>query len=190
MRSLFQIFCLLMACAVHAVEIGKPAPNFTLKDSGGEIISLSDFRGKHVVLEWFNPDCVRVQRHYQQKTMRKLARQYMGRNVIWLAINSTYYMRKEDNVRWKDTNRLHYRLLGDFSGDVARLYQAKTTPHIYIINPTGILIYQGAIDNDLLGTKAMPFKYVQVVLDKSLQGKPIIPSKTKPYGCLVKYYPY
>ena len=173
--------------AVQAAGIGFPAPDFTLREAGGEEISLFDFRGKHVVLEWFNPDCVEVQRHYKRKTMRQLARSHRGQEVIWLAINSTHYMAPEENIRWKDINRLDYRLLGDFDGTVGKRYQAKMTPQLYIINPDGILIYNGAIDNDPKGEKNWPFNYVQAALKESLAGLPVSRPKTEPYGCLVKY---
>ncbi len=189
MFNLFYLFVLLMVWmpAVYAVRIGSPAPEFTLPEAGGEEISLFDFRGKHVVLEWFNPDCVDVQRHYKRKTMRKLALNHRGQEVIWLAINSTHYMTPEDNNRWKDINRLDYRLLGDFDGIVGKRFSAKMTPQMYIINPDGILIYNGAIDNDPKGEKNWPFNYVQAALNKSLVGLPINQPKTEPYGCLVKY---
>ncbi|HHB91853.1 MAG TPA: redoxin domain-containing protein [Thioploca sp.] len=167
--------------------LGKLAPNFTLIDSGGESISLRDFKGKHVVLEWFNPDCRRVQQHYQNNSMQKLLKKYSGKEVIWLAINSSYYMNQEDNKRWRDVNSLSYRLLGDFTGKVGKLYQARTTPQVYIINPIGILIYQGAFDDNPEGDKSEPINYVEMALDESLAGKPISKPEVEPYGCSVKY---
>ncbi|EDN68401.1 conserved hypothetical protein [Beggiatoa sp. PS] len=181
------ILWLVSIKTVYALTVGLPAPPFTLPDTGGEMISLSDFRGKHIVLEWFNPDCVRVQQHYQRQTMRQLALKYTGKEVIWLAINSTHYMTFEDNVRWKDVHWLHYRLLGDFKGEVGRRYQAEKTPQIYIINPKGILIYKGAIDSDSIGEKLKPFNYVEAALIESLAGKAVSIPETQPYGCLVKY---
>ena len=97
-------------------------------------------------------------------------------------------MTPEDNIRWKDINRLDYRFLGDFDGAVGKRYQAKMTPQMYIINPDGILIYNGAIDNDPTGEKNRPFiNYVGDALKKSLAGEPVNLSETEPYGCLVKY---
>lgn len=189
MPNLLLIMILLLAWTTpaHAIKIGFRAPPFTLPNTHGELISLSDFKGKHVVLEWFNPDCRTVQRHYQKKNMRQLALNYMGREVIWLAINSTYYMTQEDNKRWKDVNLLHYRLLNDSSGEVARLYQVQNTPQMYVINPSGILIYMGAIDNDPIGNQPQPFNYVQAALEDSLAGRSVTYPQTQPYGCLVKY---
>lgn len=172
---------------VYAINVGKLAPAFNLPNTVGENISLFDFRGKHVVLEWFNPDCVCVQRHYQQKTMQEIAKKYKGQEVIWLAVNSTYYMMTEDNLQWKETKSLSYRLLGDFSGQVARLYQAEKTPQIFIIDPDGILIYKGAIDNGLAPYQPRFFNYVQAALKESLANKLVTYSETKPYGCSIKY---
>ena len=189
MRNLFYLTFLLIVWTetVHAVKVGFPAPPFTLPNTTGELISLSDFKGKHVVLEWFNPDCVRVQGHYQQKTMRHLALDYMSQEVIWLAINSAHYMKQEDNIRWKEIYLLHYRLLSDFSGEVGELYQAETTPQMYVINPSGILIYKGAIDDNYQEDNPRPSNHVQVALEESLAGLPVTQSETEPYGCLVKY---
>ena len=172
---------------VYAVTVGKPAPIFSLLNTTGEAVSLFDFRGKHVVLEWFNPDCVCVQRHYQQKTMQNITSQYKGQEVIWLGINSTYYMTTEDNIRWKDTKGLHYRILSDFSGKIARLYQVETTPQMFVINPSGILVYKGAIDNGFPVEQSKFINYVQAALEESLAGKPISYQEAQPYGCLVKY---
>ena len=96
-------------------------------------------------------------------------------------------MNQEDNSRWKETNFLHYRVLGDFSGEVAKLYQVEKTPQIFIINPSGILIYKGAIDDNAQEDNPEPFNYVQAVLEESLAGQSISYPKTEPYGCLVNY---
>ncbi|MDM8557517.1 redoxin domain-containing protein [Candidatus Parabeggiatoa sp. HSG14] len=189
MRKLLYLIIFLMVWTpiVEAVRVDFLAPSFTLLDTRGAPISLSDFRGKHIVLEWFNPDCRIVQRHYQDKTMHWLASNYISQEVIWLAINSTYYMTQEDNIRWKDTKGLHYHLLGDFTGEVAKLYQAKRTPQMYVIDPRGILIYKGAIDDNSSENKQWILNYVQSALDESLADMPISHPKTEPYGCLVKY---
>lgn len=198
MRNLWYLFLLSVSVAHAEVEtvassvlpaniLGKLAPNFTLIDTGKERISLHDFKGKHVVLEWFNPDCRRVQQHYQNKSMQNLLKKYAGKEVIWLGINSSYYMGQDDNKRWKDINLLSYRLLGDFTGEVGRLYQVKTTPQMYVINPAGILIYQGAFDNNPEGDKAKSINYVEQALNESLANKTISKAETEPYGCLVKY---
>ncbi len=187
MHKLYLIF-LLIHPTVYAVSVGKLAPAFSLQNTVGETISLFDFRGKHVVLEWFNPDCVCVQRHSQRKTMLNLALHYSGMEVIWLAINSTFYMKTEDNIRWKDTNRLHYRILSDFSGKVAKLYQVEKTPQMFVINPAGFLIYKGAIDNGYpVFSQSKVFNYVRAALEESLAAQPVNHPETQPYGCWVKY---
>ncbi len=190
-KSLYLIIPVLILLignkAVYAVDIGVPAPNFTLQDTLRGPLSLSYLRGKYVVLEWFNPDCVRVQRHYQKKTMQTIAKQVS--NVRWLAINSTYYMNREDNIRWKDSYHASYLYLSDFSGEVAKLYQVTKTPEIYVIDPKGIVIYHGAIDNDPFGLKDQPFNYVRAALKESQAGKHVTHSETVPYGCFIKILP-
>ncbi len=199
MCNFFYLFLLTISLANAEVTItssiippipnmlGKLAPDFTLIDTGGESISLHDFKGKHIVLEWFNPDCRRVQQHYQNKSMQNLQKKYIGKEIIWLAINSSYYMNQEDNKRWRDVNSLSYRLLGDFTGEVGKLFHVKTTPQMYVINPSGILIYQGAFDNNPEGDKVEVINYIEIVLDESLANKDISKAETESYGCLVKY---
>ena len=185
-----RLFCLslllsLWSTSVYAVKVGHLAPDFTLFDTGKEAISLTDFRGKYVVLEWFNPHCRAVQQH--REIMRKLAHHYQWRGIIWLGINSTHYMTREDNLMWKETNQLNYRILDDFNGEIARRYQVKMTPQIYIINPMGNVIYSGAIDDNVHGDKSQPFNYVAAALEEILTDKPITHSQTRSYGCLVQY---
>ncbi|RMG56448.1 MAG: thioredoxin family protein [Acidobacteria bacterium] len=168
--------------------VGAPAPTFTLEDQNGRPVSLSDFTGKIVVLEWVNPDCPFVQRHYRAGTMKRLAEKYQSKGVVWLAINSTYYMGKEDNRRWIEKYKLPYPILDDHTGRVGRLYGAKTTPHMFIIDTSGKLVYQGGIDDDPRGAKnGGALNYVERALDELLAGKPVSISQSKPYGCSVKY---
>lgn len=173
----------------YALTVGTKAPEFTLTDTRGEQISLSDFRGKYVVLEWFNPDCPASKRHYRRGTMTTLAHYYQGEYVIWMAINSTHYMRPEDNRSWQSVHQLDYYILNDFSGEVGQRYHAQTTPHMYIINPKGTLVYSGAIDDDPKGEKLQPLNYVQAALETLLEDEPVSHPQTQPYGCLVKYKP-
>jgi len=168
--------------------IGAPAPSFTLEDQTGKKVSLSDFAGKIVVLEWLNQDCPFVQRHYRAKTMLRLAETYKSQGVVWLAINTTRYMDKETNKKWISDHQLFYPILDDHLGQVGRLYGAKTTPHMYIIDKSGKLVYQGGIDDDPSGSKREnAVNYVEKALDEILDGKPVSVSQTKPYGCTVKY---
>lgn len=169
----------------HAVNVDYPAPDFTLFDTSEEPISLTDFRGKYVVLEWFNPHCRAVQQH--REIVRKLAHHYQWRSIIWLGINSTHYMTQEDNLMWQETNQLNYRILDDFTGEAARRYQVKITPQVYIVDPMGIVIYSGAIDDNVRGDKSQPLNYVAVALEEILTGQPITYPQTNPYGCLVQY---
>lgn len=176
------------AMAGDGASIGHAAPNFTLADSAGNKVSLSDFEGKIVVLEWLNPDCPFVQRHYKAGTMKSLATKYDGEDVVWLTINSTNYMDAAANAKFKAEYDLPYTILVDQSGEVGHLYGAKTTPHMYIIDGTGRLVYIGAIDDDPRGNKDEPaVNYVAVALDETLDGKTVTTAETKPYGCSVKY---
>lgn len=170
-------------------SVGAAAPAFSLEDQTGKKVSLSDFSGKKiVVLEWINPDCPYVQRHYKAGTMKSLAQKYKDKGVIWLAINTTHYMNKETNHKWIADYQLPYQILDDHEGTVGRLYGAKTTPHMFIIDKSGKLVYQGAIDDDPRGNKGEnKVNYVAKALDELLAGKPISMPQTKPYGCSVKF---
>jgi len=191
MRSVMIVLAAMVAMPVMAgdgVSVGDTAPDFTLADSAGNEVSLSDFEGKIVVLEWLNPDCPFVQRHYKAGTMKDLATKYDGEGVVWLTINSTNYMDGATNAKFKADNSLPYTILVDQAGDVGHLYGAKTTPHMYIIDGSGSLVYIGAIDDDPRGNKSEPaVNYVSGALDEVLAGKAVTTAETKPYGCSVKY---
>ena len=191
MRTLMIVLAATLAMPAMAgdgASVGEMAPAFTLADSAGNKVSLNDFEGKIVVLEWLNPDCPFVQRHYKAGTMKNLAAQYAGEGVVWLTINSTNYMDAAANAKFKAENDLPYTILVDQSGDVGHLYGAKTTPHMYIIDGNGTLVYIGAIDDDPRGNKGEPaVNYVAVALDEVLAGNPVTTAETKPYGCSVKY---
>lgn len=169
----------------------KPAPPFTLKSFDGKTINLSGYRGKTVVLEWLNFECPFVNYHYDKpKTMIKLANKYKNKNVVWLAINSTSHTTPEANKEFAEKQKLPYPLLDDRSGRVGRAYGAKTTPHMYIINPRGRIVYDGAIDNSPLG-KTPEGKELTNYVDKALgemtTGKMVSTKNSEPYGCSVKY---
>ena len=169
-------------------EIGSPAPDFTLEDQTGDKVKLSEIKNSIIVLEWMNPDCPFVQRHYNSETMTTLADKYKERNVIWMAINSTHYMNKKDDQDWINKFKVGYPILDDSYGRVGKLYGAKTTPNMYIIDPSGILVYSGAIDDDPRGSKdGKALNYVDQALEEILAGKSVTIAKTKPYGCSVKY---
>jgi DsbC/DsbD-like thiol-disulfide interchange protein len=165
------------------------APDFTLVSQKGEEISLADLRGKVVVLEQFNPDCPFVKRHHdQRKTMVDLARKYADRGVVWLAINSTHYMDRETTAKWHDRWSLPYPVLIDRDGKVGRAYSAKSTPHMYVVDPDGAIVYRGAIDDDPAGKKGDGARnYVEAALEDVLAHRPVKTASTTPYGCSVKY---
>lgn len=168
--------------------IGAPAPTFSLEDQDGKKVSLSDFAGKIVVLEWTNPDCPFVKRHYAAKTMTTTANKYKDKDVVWLAINTTYYMGKDKYKEWIKANNISYPILDDHEGTIGRMYGAKTTPHMFIIGKDGKLVYQGGIDNDAGGDKDNPvINYVDQALAELTASKAVSVAQTRPYGCSVKY---
>ncbi|HUS71863.1 MAG TPA: redoxin domain-containing protein [Sedimentisphaerales bacterium] len=174
---------------VDRPEAGRPAPPFELNSFDGKTVRLSDYRGKTVVLEWFNFECPFVKHHYGlPKTMIKLANKYKTKNVVWLAINSTSHTTEQANIDFAKENKLAYPILDDRSGKVGHAYGAQTTPHMYIINPRGRIVYEGAMDNAPMGkAKDTVINYVDEALAGLTTGKEISTAKTKPYGCSVKY---
>ena len=179
----------LLCCAAlsTAVKVGQDAPDFSLKDQSGKSVSLADFKGKVIVLEWTNPGCPFVQRHYQQHTMTDLYSRYKGKGVVWLAINSTSGDTMQDDRKWADQNHLAYPLLDDSKGAVGKQFGAKSTPHMFIIDRTGKLVYQGGIDNDPDGENPHRVNYVAKALDEVLAGKSVSTPVTKSYGCGIHY---
>lgn len=167
-----------------SVSAASPAPAFSLEDQDGKAVNLADLKGKIVVLEWTNPDCPFVQRHYQADTMTmtKLASKYKDSGVVWLAINSTNYMGRDKYKAWIKEHNLPYAILDDHTGAVGKTYGAKTTPHMFVIDKTGTIAYQGAIDD-----QAGKVNYVAQALEELLAGKAVTIPETKPYGCSVKY---
>jgi peroxiredoxin len=176
------------SAAYAAATIGQPAPEFALKDQDGREVDLQKLRGKIVVLEWTNPDCPFVQRHYRQKTMSTLADRFKDRDVVWLAINSTHYMDAARDRAWRAEQGIAYPVLDDRAGVVGGRYGAKTTPDMFVIDRAGTLVYEGAIDDDAAGAKGGAARnYVAEALDDVTAGKPVRIPETKPYGCSVKY---
>lgn len=174
-----------------ATEPGLPAaPEFTLADTTGTQHSLSDFRGKHVVLEWFNPGCPFVVKFYKSGKMQELQREYTDKGVVWLTVTSTnpdhkdYLNAQGLKDKYDQWDMASTAILRDDNGAVGRAYEAATTPHMYIINPDGKLIYHGAIDSKVSTNPdhiESATNYVQMVLDANLL------ESTQPYGCSVKY---
>jgi len=170
-------------------DVGEPAPDFTLKDQAGKAHKLSEYRGKIVVLEWTNPRCPFVQRHYEEDTMEELAEAFGGGDVVWLAVNSSHFTTPEASRKWMEEQGLGYPTLQDPKGTVGRDYGAKTTPHMFVIDAEGVLRYTGAIDNDPRGREEgdAETNYVRKALEALRSGRPPEPASTKPYGCSVKY---
>lgn len=177
---LFSVFS-----EVNALSIGDKAPDFSLQDQKGAMINMADYKDNVVVLEWINPDCPYVKRHYSEGTMKELAEKH-GEKIVWLAVNSTYYMDSKANSDWTNKYLIKYAILNDSSGNVGKSYGAKTTPHMFIVKD-GVVVYNGAIDNDKWGKSEKRVNYVDLGLGEVLKGKAITTSETKPYGCSVKY---
>jgi peroxiredoxin len=176
------------ADAAPQAKLGAKAPVFTLKDQTGKPVSLSDFAGKIVVLEWFNDGCPFVQKHYKSGSMNSTAARYGDKDVVWLAINSTDSASVETNAKVAQEWKIDRPILDDSAGTVGHLYGATNTPHMFIVDKDGKLVYSGAIDSDSSRKlSADATNYVANALDELLQGKPISQNETKPYGCTVKY---
>ena len=170
-------------------EAGKKAPDFTLRSFDDKEVSLADYKGKIVVLEWFNDECPYVRYHYDNvSTMVDLAKNYKDKNVVWLAVNSTNHTTAEQNKDFAAKHNLPYPILDDRPGKVGRAYGATNTPHMYIIDTNGNIAYEGAIDNSPMGGKKEGvINYVRKALMELTGGKPVSTPNTKPYGCTVKY---
>ncbi|GJM44315.1 MAG: thioredoxin family protein [Gemmatimonadota bacterium] len=180
--------------AAEGPEIGKPAPDFTLTDTDGNVHRLADYTkaGKIVVLEWFNPDCPFVKKHHKMnKTMATTYSNFAEKDVVWLAVNSGAKGNQgyghERNVKAREEYGIQYPVLLDEDGVVGRLYQAKTTPQMFVIGAKGNLLYQGAIDDNRSADKLGEKNYVQNALDGVFAGHEIQDTSTKSYGCSVKY---
>ena len=179
----------LAAEDLPVLAAGSPAPDFAVADETGTVRKLADYRGKGVVLEWTNPDCPYVRRHYEADTMEKLSAALGAREVVWLAVNSTRDNEPADTAKWKSQQGFRYATLQDKDGALGRRYGARTTPHMYLIDADGVLQYNGAIDDDPRGNKATPVNYVQGAAQAVLASAKPDPSATEPYGCSVKYAP-
>ena len=194
--ALFFIFLFINITASDKAEIDKKAPDFKLTDTAGKEHSLSDFKGKFVVLEWNNFDCPFVKKHYNSKNMQKLQKKYTGEGVVWLTVNSSAdgnqgnYPPDQLNEKIKERSAGMTAYLLDGDGTVGKMYGAKTTPHMYVINPEGTLIYAGGID-DIASTDTDDIKeaknYVSAALDAAMSGKEVATKTSRPYGCSVKY---
>jgi peroxiredoxin len=184
------------ASALAAAAAGQTAPDFTLTDTHGKAVNLSDYRGKYVVLEWTNPDCPFVQRHYNTKNMPGLQKEWGARDVTWLSIDSSNRDSREFKTgaqldAWMSAHEGSQKaVLIDGDSATARLYAAKTTPHMFVINPEGRIVYAGAID-DRPGASADETRkaknYVRAALTAATGGATVDPANTTPYGCSIAY---
>lgn len=196
LSSLILGLVLAVTPARAQVENHKPAPEFTLKDTNGSDVSLSQFKGSYVVLEWLNYDCPFVKKHYSGGNMQNLQKTYTGKGVAWLSILSSapgkegYYPPEEINKMNQEKSGAPTAILLDPAGEAGKLYAAQTTPHMFVINPDGVLIYQGAID-DIKSVDpddaAKAENYVSAALNEAMAGKAVTTPSTKSYGCSVKY---
>jgi peroxiredoxin len=198
-KLLLTAVATFIAGAMYAADVppvGTAAPDFSLTDSNGKAHSLSQYKGKYVVLEWFNPECPFVKKHYGSDNMQKLQQEYTSKGVVWLTIDSNApgaegNMTPEQAQKIMSSWKTHQTaLLLDPESNVARSYGAKNTPDMIVINPEGKIVYEGAIDNKPTpNPNDIPSStnYVKAALDESLAGKPVSNPTTKPYGCSVKY---
>jgi alkyl hydroperoxide reductase subunit AhpC len=190
------VFLFVGLSAGNPTRVGDKAPDFTATDSNGRVHKLSEYQDKFVVLEWTNRGCPYTQKHYNSGNMQRLQREWTSRGVIWLTVISSapgkqgYVKAAEENAYVKQVNAAPTAVLLDPTGVLGRLYDAKTTPHMFIIDPKGILIYNGAIDDrpttdvaDVNGAR----NYLSLALEEATSGKPVSIPTTRPYGCSVKY---
>jgi AhpC/TSA family len=195
-RKLLAVTLAAITLPALAVVPGTPAPDFKGTDSTGAQHSLSEYSGKFVVLEWANQGCPYDRKHYLSGSMEAQQREWTAKGVIWLSVLSSapgeqgYVTPAEENTYLKAMHAAPTAALLDSNGTIARLYEAKTTPHIFVIDPTGKLIYQGAIDDkptteqeDLKGAR----NYLNETLTAAMAGKPLQVASTRPYGCSIKY---
>ncbi|TVQ95456.1 MAG: thioredoxin family protein [Deltaproteobacteria bacterium] len=169
--------------------IGQPAPAFTLTDETGTEHSLEQYRGRIVVLEWTNPECPFVVRHYNERTMHDLIGEHVGDDLVWLSIDSSHHRNAEMATADKARFEMTPPVLLDTDGTVGRAYGARTTPHMYIIDAEGVLRYMGGFDDDARGRqdRADRTQYTRDAIVAMRAGNMPDPSSTTPYGCTVKY---
>lgn len=194
--SLAVSMAVLVSAAQAAVAPGQAAPEFSLVDISGKVQKLSDYHGKYVVLEWFNAECPFVQKHYESGNMQALQARYTQKGVVWLGINSTsprhsnYRDPARSQTILKEWKSAPTAFVLDPDGRVGKQYGARTTPHMYVIDPKGTLVYVGGIDDKPSTSQrdiATARNLVAAALDDSLSSKPVGTPSAMPYGCSVKY---
>jgi thioredoxin-related protein len=195
-RFAFAFVLLMVLPVLAAVRIGEAAPSFTATDTYGHQQSLAEYKGKYVVLEWHNQGCPYTKKHYDSGNMQKLQKLWTSKGVVWFTVISSapgeqgYMTAAQENDYVKRIGAAPTAVLLDPNGNLGHLYGAKTTPHMFVINPQGQLIYDGAIDDkptsdqsDIAGSN----NYVTAALEESMSGKPVAMATSRPYGCSVKY---
>jgi len=198
--TLLRLLVVLMLCVVPALiaaaQVGAAAPEFTAAASNGKTVRLADYRGKYVVLEWHNNGCPYVGKHYNSGNMQRLQKQWTSKGVVWFTILSSapgkqgYVSASEENDYLTKKQAAPTAALLDPTGEIGHLYDAKTSPQMVVINPQGVVIYSGAIDDkpttDLQDVQGAT-NYVSLALQEAMAGKPVATPATRPYGCSVKY---
>lgn len=196
MRTSLALAGLLLAAPALAVDVGQPAPDFSLRDLDGKVVKLSDLRGHTVVLEWFNPGCPFVRASHTRGTLVGAAARQAAKGVVWLAVNSAAAGKQgsgtEANRAAAQELQMRYPVLLDESGQVGRAYGATNTPGMFVVDREGRLVYRGAIDNSPDGEGQAPeggtlVDYVSSALDDVAAGRPVRHPETRQYGCTVKY---
>ena len=197
-HSMTLMACIALAAAVSALAAapGTNAPDFTIADTAGKPVKLADYRGKFVVLEWTNPECPFVRKHYNSNNMQGLQKEWGAKDVVWLTINSTNsghseFKSPDEMASWmRAQGAAPKATLIDATSATAKAYSAKTTPHMFVVDPTGRLVYNGAID-DKRSTSLADVKvannFVRAALTEATAGKPVTVASTAPYGCTMKY---
>lgn len=186
----------LCAALAFASNPGQPAPEFTVSDAAGKPVKLGDQRGKFVVLEWTNPECPFVQKHYVSKNMQMLQKEFTAKGVVWLSVNSTNRSHGEfksgtEMAQWMGSHgAAQSAVLIDETSSAGRAYAARTTPHMFVVDPQGKIVYAGAIDDKRSANPAdakTANNHVRAALTEALAGKAVTLAQTRPYGCSVKY---
>ena len=194
-RSCF-VAVLLLVSSASAAKVGESAPDFQATDSNGQMHKLSQYRGKFVVLEWHNNGCPYTRKHYDSGNMQRLQKDWTSKGVVWFTVISSapgqqgYVTAQQENDYLKQTNASPSAALLDPQGQVGRLYSAKTTPHMFVISPQGVLIYDGAIDDKATTEPAdiaTAKNYLSQALEEAMANKPVSIPTSRPYGCSVKY---
>ena len=195
MKMLVLAAALGVTAAQAAPKVGEAAPAFSTTDSNGKTVQLADYRGKFVVLEWSNAECPFVKKHYAGN-MQALQKEETAKGVAWLTVISSapgkqgHVDGKQANALTKERGAAPTAVLLDPTGKIGHAYEAKTTPHMFVIDPKGTLVYMGGIDSIASADvedipKAKP--YVKLALAEAMAGKPVTEAVTKPYGCGIKY---